>query len=310
MAHPRIMLILSENWTLCDARNTHRLIDWAVIAEECGIDAVMLSEHVVLGPSAGNVGRMSNPRMYALPGNQDPATPWPSSMMLLAAIAARTSRIRLFAGAIIAPLRHPVALAKDLATLDLISQGRLIVQPTVSWHEDEYVALGVPFHERGNLLDEQLAIWKLLWTQTPASYHGRYFQFDEVYCEPKPYRLGGPTLWFGGQSLTPRVVQRLVSYGSGFHPLGPPSAADMQQLDAALQAAGRSMKEIEMVGGIRATFTSDDQPADFEHALESIPPQVRAGFTTICIKPNQFIDDATQLRAFCQRAVKAFAAMG
>jgi probable F420-dependent oxidoreductase len=300
------MLILSENWTMCDARNTRDLVDWAVMAEEAGVDAVMISEHIVLGPSAGNVGRMSNPRMYALPGNQDPATPWPSSLMLLAAIAARTTKLRLFAGAIIAPLRHPIGLAKDLATLDLISQGRLIVQPTVSWHEDEYKALGIPFQERGNLLDEHLAIWKLLWTQTPAAYHGRYFEFEDVYCEPKPYRSGGPTLWFGGQSLTPRVVRRLVEYGSGFHPLGPPTQQDMQRLDSALREAGRKMDEIELVGGIRATFTSDDQPADFEHALESIPPQLRAGFTTICIKPNQFIDDATQLRLFFQRVVKAF----
>jgi probable F420-dependent oxidoreductase len=300
------MLILSENWTMCDARNTRDLVDWAVMAEEAGVDAVMISEHIVLGPSAGNVGRMSNPRMYALPGNQDPATPWPSSLMLLAAIAARTTKLRLFAGAIIAPLRHPIGLAKDLATLDLISQGRLIVQPTVSWHEDEYKALGIPFQERGNLLDEHLAIWKLLWTQTPAAYHGRYFEFEDVYCEPKPYRSGGPTLWFGGQSLTPRVVRRLVEYGSGFHPLGPPTQQDMQRLDSALREAGRKMDEIELVGGIRATFTSDDQPADFEHALESIPPQLRAGFTTICIKPNQFIDDATQLRLFFQRVVKTF----
>lgn len=300
------MLILSENWTMCDARNTSDLVDWAVMAEEAGVDAVMLSEHIVLGPSAGNVGRMSNPRMYALPGNQDPATPWPSSLMLLAAIAARTTKLRLFAGAIIAPLRHPIGLAKDLATLDLISQGRLIVQPTVSWHEDEYKALGIPFHERGNLLDEHLAIWKLLWTETPAAYHGRYFEFEDVYCEPKPYRSGGPTLWFGGQSLTPRVVRRLVEYGSGFHPLGPPTHQDMQRLDSALRQAGRKMDEIELVGGIRATFTSDDQPADFEHALESIPPQLRAGFTTICIKPNQFTDDATQLGLFFQRVVKAF----
>ena len=67
----------------------------------------MLSEHVVLGPDAGAAGLMENPRDWAYPGNQDPSTPWPSSLILLGAIAAVTTRLRLIAGAVIAPLRHP-----------------------------------------------------------------------------------------------------------------------------------------------------------------------------------------------------------
>src|SRR5690349_22293961 len=102
----------------------------------------MISEHIVLGPSAGANGVMANPREYALPGNQDPATPWPSSLPLLSAIAAVTSRIRLVAGAVLAPLRHPLILAKELATVDLLSEGRLVVLPSVSWSRDEYTALG------------------------------------------------------------------------------------------------------------------------------------------------------------------------
>ncbi|MCW1969152.1 MAG: TIGR03619 family F420-dependent LLM class oxidoreductase [Anaerolineae bacterium] len=306
MTNVKIMLILSENWTICPPNQLHTLVDWAVMAEACGIDAVMISEHIAMGPSAGSAGRMSNPRMYALPGNQDPETAWPSSLVLLSAIAARTSRLRLFAGAIIAPLRHPVHLAKELATLDLLSQGRLIVQPTVSWHKDEFDALGVPFHKRGDLLDEHLAAWRVLWTQTPASFQGKYYSFKDVYLEPKPYRSGGPILWFGGQELTPRVMQRLVKYGHGFHPLGPPSAEALSSLAQALRENGRDISEIEMVGGIRATFTHDDKPADFEQALHSIPPQIEKGFTTICIKPNQFIDDANEMRRFCEHAVQRF----
>ena len=129
-------------------------------AEDAGFDAVMVSEHVVLGPDAEADGLPSNPRDYALPGNQDPAMPWPSSLVLLSAVAAATTRLRLVAGAIIPPLRHPLLLAKDLATLDLLSEGRLVVQPTVSWHRAEYDALGVPFGSRGALLDEHLAAWE------------------------------------------------------------------------------------------------------------------------------------------------------
>jgi alkanesulfonate monooxygenase SsuD/methylene tetrahydromethanopterin reductase-like flavin-dependent oxidoreductase (luciferase family) len=137
----------------------------------------MISEHIVLGPAAGASGVMANPREYALPGNQDPATPWPSSLVLLSAIAAVTGRIRLVAGAVIAPLRHPLVLARELGSLDLLSGGRLVVLPTVSWLEEEYQALGVPFRSRGYLLDEHLQAWATLSRDTPASHSGRHYPF-------------------------------------------------------------------------------------------------------------------------------------
>src|SRR3954452_22249588 len=181
---PRLVLVLSENWTMTPPRDLRALVRLAVEAEDAGFDCVMLSEHVVLGPSADSDGLMANPREYALPGNQDPAMPWPSSIVLLSAIAAVTTRLRLAAAAIIAPLRHPLLLAKELATLDLLSEGRLVVQPTVSWHEQEYDALGVPFHRRGAILDEQLAAMAIAWRDTPAAYEGRHFRFADVYLEP------------------------------------------------------------------------------------------------------------------------------
>src|SRR6266702_49575 len=134
MTPPKLIMILSENWTLVPTNDLRLLVRMAVDAEDAGFDAVMVSEHVVLGPSAGAAGLPENPRDYALPENQDPRTPWPSSLLLLAAVAAATERLRLVAGAVIPPLRHPLLLAKELATLDLLSEGRLVVQPTVSWH--------------------------------------------------------------------------------------------------------------------------------------------------------------------------------
>ena len=141
MPSPKMCLILSENWTMTSGRDLPRLVRWAREAEDAGFDSVMLSEHIVLGPAANANGLMANPREYALPGNQDPATPWPSSLVLLSAIAAVTTRVRLVASAVIAPLRHPLLLARELGSLDLLSGGRLVVQPTVSWLQEEYAAL-------------------------------------------------------------------------------------------------------------------------------------------------------------------------
>lgn len=307
---PRLLLILTENHTMRPRPDVGDLVDFAVQAEQAGIDGVMVSEHVVLGPSANAAGLPANPRDYALPGNQDPATPWPSPIVLLSAIAAATERIRLVAGAIISPLRHPLALAKDLATLDRLSRGRLIVLPTVSWHADEYAALGVPFGSRGDLLDEQLEIWSRAWAGSPVAFDGRHYRFGEVWVEPQPLRPGGPALWFGGSSVHRRLIDRIVRYGSGFNPLGQPDDAGLARLERALISAGRSPAEIEYVGGTRGIFTRPDGVADLDQALAGIPAQVARGFTTICVKPSQFIDDTARMGDFCRQLVARVASLG
>jgi probable F420-dependent oxidoreductase len=302
-AGPRIVLVLTENWTLTPARDLRSLVRIAQEAEDAGVDGVMLSEHIVMGPSAGSAGRMENPRDYAAPGNQDPATPWPDSIVLLSAIASVSTRLRLIGAAIIAPLRHPLLLAHQLAALDLLSDGRLVVQPTVSWHRDEYEALGVPFEKRGALLDEHLAAWREAWTSSPATFTGEHYRFSDVYLEPKPFRPEGPRLWFGGTSVAPWMVRRLVEYGHGFHPFGQPTAEEMEPLRAAMAAAGRDMAEIELVGGIRPRFPDANSCGDLAEAAESIPAQVERGYTAICFKPSQFTDDPTEVGALCRELV-------
>jgi probable F420-dependent oxidoreductase len=304
MPSPRMCLILSENWTMTSARDLPLLVRWAREAEDAGFDSVMLSEHIVLGPSAGANGLMANPREYALPGNQDPATPWPSSLVLLSAIAAVTTRVRLVASAVIAPLRHPLLLARELGSLDLLSGGRLVVQPTVSWLEDEYAALGVPFGMRGDLLDEHLAAWRVLWRDTPASFAGAHYRFQGVYFEPKAFRPLGPRLWLGGAGLHRRMLQRIVAYGDGFNPLGRPAPGEMDRLAAAMAAAGREMGSLELVGGTRAVFDGPDSVADLGQALAVIGPQAQAGFTTFCIKPSQFTDDPAKVGPLCREVIR------
>ncbi len=301
---PRMCLILSENWTMTSGRDLPTLVRWAREAEDAGFDSVMISEHIVLGPSSGASGVMPNPREYALPGNQDPATPWPSSLVLLSAIAAVTARIRLVAGAVIAPLRHPLLIARELGSLDLLSGGRLVVLPTVSWLEEEYRALGVPFGSRGDLLDEHLAAWATLWRDTPASHPGPHYPFSDVYFEPKAFRKSGPVLWLGGAGMHRRMTDRIVRYGDGFNPLGVPTGEEMQRLRKAMAAAGRDIGGLELVGGTRAVFPDGHSPADLGQALAGIPAQLEAGFTTFCIKPSQFTDDPGDVGRLCDDIIR------
>jgi probable F420-dependent oxidoreductase len=304
MAAPRMCLILSENWTMTASRDLPALVRWARDAEDAGFDSVMISEHIVLGPAAAGHGLMANPREYALPGNQDPATPWPSSVVLLSAVAAVTERIRLVAGAVIAPLRHPLLIARELGSLDLLSGGRLVVQPTVSWLAEEYAALGVPFRRRGDLLDEHLRAWAVLWRDTPASYAGEHYSFRDVYFEPKAFRPGGPVLWLGGASLHQRMLDRIVRYGDGFNPLGRPGPGELRRLAAELRAAGRDPAGLELVGGTRAVFPDDGGVADLGQALAAIPSQAASGFTTFCVKPSQFTDDPRGVGRLCREIMR------
>lgn len=309
MPVPKLLLVLTENWTLVPPRDLRGLVRIAVEAEQAGIDGVMLSEHIVLGPSAGANGLMRNPREYAAPGNQDPAMPWPNSMVLMGAIAQATSTLRIVAGAIIAPLRHPLQLAKELATLDVLSEGRLVVLPTVSWHRDEYDALGVPFAQRGRILDEQLEILRAAWGPGPVSHHGTFFDFDEVWIEPGPWRLGGPTLWFGGEGMHPSLLHRIVRYGDGLNPFGPLTVEDLVTVRKGLVDAGRDAAGLELVGGIRGTFHGANDTADLDVALESLPRQLEQGFTTVCFKPSMFIDDAALIGPFCRELRRKVAAI-
>jgi probable F420-dependent oxidoreductase len=300
----RALLVLSENWTLRPSPTLNDLVDIAVDAEAAGVDGVMMSDHVVLGASAKARGLPFNLRDYAMPGNQEPDSSWPSPYMVLAAIAARTTTLRLVVGALISPLRHPLVSAKDLATLDQLSQGRLVVLPTVSWHDEEYAALGVAFHRRGAILDEQLEIWRRAWTGSPFRFHGRYYSFDDVWLEPRGVRVQGPQLWFGGSSLHAALIRRLVTYGSGFNPLGQPLDHELLALDLALDEAGRTRDDIEMVGGLRGRFDSPDSIADLDQAIDAVADQVASGYRTFCFKPSMYTDELSDVGRVCRRVVQ------
>jgi probable F420-dependent oxidoreductase len=294
----RLLMVLTENDTLVAPGDINGLVDIAVLAEAAGIDGVMASEHILLGASADENGVMANPRDYAAPGNQAPTTAWPSSIVMLSAIAQATTRLRLVAGAVIAPLRHPLLLAKELGTLDRLSRGRLVVLPTVSWHRAEYDSLGVPFAERGAILDEQLEVLAKAWGPYPIRHTGRYFSFEDVWLEPGAHTREGPPLWFGGSGMHPALIRRIVLHGKGLNPFGSLTDDDFDRLTAAMQNAGRDPASLELVGGIRGTFHGSDDIADLDAALESLPRQLAKGYRTICFKPAMFVRDAAGLPAF------------
>lgn len=306
MRKPRLFLLLSEIWSMTDGRDLPRVVELAVAAEKCGFNGVMIGEHVVSGANSAINGVPRNPRDWLRVGNQPPMYPHPSSLHLLAAIAARTTRLRLLAAGLLTPLRHPLLMAKELATVDLISRGRLIVLPTVSWQEEEYAALNVPFHKRGKILDEQLEIWERLWTKgSPVSHHGEMFRFENAYVEPRTFRSGGPALWFGGRGLKPHLLRRAVRYGQGYWPVVPMTVDETAQLHNALREAGRDPDDFEMGAMLSGpAFRGADDLLDLDEALAPVPELWERGVSTFLVKPSVFMDDDAHIESFCRDVVR------
>ena len=296
---PRMVLLLSEIWTMTDPRALRKLLVYAQQAEAAGFDAVMLGEHVVMGPSAGFKGRPTNPRDWFKDGNQDPGQSHPSCLHILGAIAGVTSTLRVIAAAVITPLRHPLILAKETATVDLLSEGRLVVMPSVSWQREEYAALGVPFDLRGKILDEQYDVLREVWSGSPSSHHGRFFNFDQMYVEPQPFLPGGPPVWIGGGSLNERTIGRIVSHGSGYYPTVRPSPERMSALATALEMRGRDMADIELATTLSAEFRGADDRLALDDVVKEVPGLMRQGYSTFVLKPSQFIDDGSHVESFC-----------
>ena len=116
-------------------------------------------------------------------------------------------------------------------------------------------------------------------------------------------------MWFGGSSLNAKVRGRLVRYGHGFNPFGRPDPAEMTVLAADLAEAGRSIDQIELVGGVRTTLEPGTGPGDLDQALATIPEQIEQGFSTFCIKPGMFIDRPDEFPDFARAVVAGLKGM-
>src|SRR5947209_6788327 len=157
--------------SLFTSDNLPRLFDVARMAEDAGVDDLGLSEHVVMAHRPAKYGPRSAPHHFD--------EPWPEPLTTLAALAAVTRRVRLISTIVIAPLRPPVLLAKQAATVHALSGGRFVLGVSTSWHEEEYAALGVPFRERGARLDDLIGACRALWASTPASFESPSIAFED-----------------------------------------------------------------------------------------------------------------------------------
>jgi probable F420-dependent oxidoreductase len=269
------------------------LIEVGRLAEEIGFDDLCLGEHVVAFEATP---------AWAPRAPHPPTERFPEPLSTFAALALVTERVRLVSCILIAPLRPAALLAKTAATVHALSNGRLVLGVSASWMEPEYAALGVPFADRGAVLDDVVEACRALWSGAPAAFQSRTVTFEGAYCEPRPPHVDAIPWWFGG-ACTPRLVRRVVRYGQGFLPHVTTGTTwedvgeQTRRIRQALHAAGRDPATLEV--GVR--FPPFGQP--FEQALASDMERMRAAGVTQLYCPLR----APQTVAEAARALEAMA---
>ena len=228
------------------------LIAIARHAEELGYDSISMGDHILVPNNIGSTYPYTE-------GGEFPGSASGSSMEQITALsflAGATEKVRLATSVLIVPHRNPLVAAKALATLDLLSQGRLIIGIGVGWMREEFEALGIPpFEERGAVTDEYIQAFKELWTSDSPSFEGKYIGFSDITFLPKPVQQPHPPIWVGGESR--RAIRRAARYCNAWYPIGsnpqfplgePEQLAEgMQRLTTYAQQAGRDPSEVEVV---------------------------------------------------------------
>jgi probable F420-dependent oxidoreductase len=235
------------------------LARFAEKAEALGYDTVWFSDHIVI-PTEVKSFYPYNPAGQ-MPFN--PSEPYWEPLTTMSYAAARTSRLRLGTSVLILPYRNPVLTAKMLATLDVLSNGRLTLGAGVGWMEEEFKALGLDtYPRRGAYADECIRIFRELWTKDDPSFQGEFHQFADIRCEPRPVQPSGIPIWIGGH--TPQAIRRAARLGDGWQPLVQRPPADLPpaemrekiaQLRAVAQQAGRDPQRITLAMGSSIQFT-------------------------------------------------------
>src|SRR5207245_6900991 len=204
-------------------------------AEQLGYDSLWVGEHVVL----------PDPRVP--PSPMDPGDDMIDPIVTLSLLAGHTSRVRLGTGIIILPQRNPVVLAKELASLDVLSTGRLIFGIGIGYLEPEFAAIGAPFDHKGPRSEEFLAAMIALWSMEKPQYHGKFVSFGGVNAMPRPVQKPHPEIVFGGH--TRDAFSRAARLAKGWYGFALDLETTMrhvEELKAACKVAGRRFEELEI----------------------------------------------------------------
>jgi probable F420-dependent oxidoreductase len=280
----------TERWFDDDPR---ALLDLVSLADRKGIDAVDLTEHILMGADGPDLYPYKDPNMREQLFNA--RTPFFETLIQLGAFASITKRMRLSAGVLLSPLRTATLLAKQVATLDRLSGGRVDLGVGVGWQRLEYDAEGLPWDRRFGRMTEIAQACKILWTQAPASFHGEHVNFDGIYSLPFPTQQGGVPQWFG-VAPSDRNIERMARVADGWAPLGVPLEnipSIMRRIKTRMSELGRDPSKFSLRVYPTPVYTSAGP--DLDATLATFPQLLDAGAThisilvvTFCSRPEHF----------------------
>ncbi|MEP6625026.1 MAG: TIGR03619 family F420-dependent LLM class oxidoreductase, partial [Acidimicrobiia bacterium] len=226
------------------------VVDVAGVADELGVDQLVLPDHVA-------IGRRLDRYPYGAAFPYPPSEPWLEPLTTLAAIAGATRKVRLGTGVLIAPLRPVVLLAKTVATLDVLSRGRIDLGIGTGWQREEFTEPGMAFVGRTARMDDAVRACRALWELAPpVTFASPTIAFEELWCEPRPVQPRVP-IWYGG-ALTDPMITRIAELGDGWLPLGPSPAevaVGIETLRRAFTERGRDPKSLGVRVGIPVQTT-------------------------------------------------------
>lgn len=257
--------------------------------EARGFDSVWVVEHTHIPAS----------RKTPYPiGGDLPSIYWEAyePFTYLAQVAAVTQKLKIGTGICLVPEHHPITLAKRIASLDSLSNGRFLFGVGAGWNAEELENHGVRFEDRWAVLREHVLAMKTMWTQKDAAYHGKFVDFDPVWVEPKPARKPHPPVYIGAQS--PWAIRRVVEYGEGWYPIVVPNfAQQMQQLNDECEKAGRNRDEIDVAA---LTFPADKSA--LEDLAELGVDRVIIGLPTLNEADTlRFLDDSAKIVSWAEQ---------
>jgi probable F420-dependent oxidoreductase len=266
-------------------------------AEASGFESIWTVEHVLI--PLGYHSRYPYNPSGRLPGPE--SAPIADPLLPLAFAAAVTKTVRLGTAVVILPQRHPAYVAKEMATLDVLSGGRAMLGIGIGWLKEEFDALGVPFTERAGRTDESIQAIRSLWKPAPEPFEGKFYKWGAVESNPKPLQQPGVPIIIGGHS--PGAARRAARHGDGFFPI----TEEPQVLSSLLailrdecEKVGRDPNAIEIsTGSVRI-----DAPVDFDTARRAQD----AGVGRLVIAPPAYDPEGlrTGLQQFAERVIARF----
>jgi probable F420-dependent oxidoreductase len=230
--------------------NRESMLALAKRGEALGYTYLALPDHIVIPRTIDSLYPYSASRKMAAVGEGDCL----ETLTAMAFLAAATSKVRLLSSVMVVPHRPAVFSAKALATLDVLSQGRVTVGVGAGWMEEEFRAIDAPpFSERGKVTDEYLRAFKTLWTEEDPRFEGKYVQFDNISFNPKPVQKPHPPIWVGGES--PAALRRTVALGDAWYPIGSNPEFPLNTAERFAQGVARLHEAARNAGRDPATIT-------------------------------------------------------